>query len=364
MPFTLIAGGDIIMSVPLKADLSKITARIKQADLSTANLECVVTDRKDATDKFINLSMSPDLISDFAEIGFDTLTFANNHALDFGIDGMRDTLDHVRRHAMGVVGAGENLAESIAGTVVERAGMRIALLGASSTLPNSSAAGSHTPGIAPLRVNYSFRIDTTTLDESPGMAPYVETTAVDADLNRLCETVSRHKSHSDLVVVHLHWGVPLGWSAATQHEIADYQRPVAHALIDAGANLIIGHHPHVIQGVEFYKRTPILYSLGNFIKHKIAASPGRDGVHPPYDLSTLQGMWNRLGALAEISWANPGAQPACCFHVLQIDENGEPSLANLDAAQAVARRIGPQCSGWNTKVEVHEARAGHSIVFE
>lgn len=363
MNFRLIAGGDIIMSSPLTTDLCHISQSIKGADFATANLESVVTDSQSAADKFINLSMESELFPQFVRIGFDSLSFANNHALDYGIEGLRDTLRVASEHKVRVVGAGENLAESVLGQIMERGGRRVALIGACSTLPNASAAGPHTPGIAPLRVHYSFRIDSTTLDESPGMAPYVETRAVVADLERICEAVTCRKQESDLVIVHLHWGVPLGWAAATQNEIADYQRPVAHAIIDAGANLIIGHHPHVVQGVEFYKSAPILYSLGNFIKHKIQAGPGRDGIHPPYNLSTLQGEWNRIGALAEVTWRSTDNQPECRFHILQLDDRGEPSPAPSHTARAVAQRIAEQSAAWGTGMEVQADDSGASIVF-
>lgn len=363
MNFRLIAGGDIIMSSPLTAEVSELRQRIKSADIATANLECVVTARQSASDKFINLSMAPDLFPQCMSIGFDLLSFANNHALDYGTAGLRDTLRIAQEHEVHLVGAGENLAESLDGVIVERGGRRVALMGASSTLPNSSAAAAHTPGIAPLRVNYSFRIDATTLEESPGMAPYVETRPVDADLERLCEAIRLRRQESDLVIVHLHWGVPLGWAAATQSEIADYQRPVAHAIIEAGANLIIGHHPHVVQGVEFYKGAPILYSLGNFIKHKIEAAPDRQGIHPAYNLSTLQGEWNRIGALAEIIWRPDSARPACRFHLLQLDGRGEPSPAASHTAHAVAQRIAAQCAAWGTEMEVEIDGSGACIVF-
>ncbi|CAM5423180.1 hypothetical protein FALB51S_02545 [Frigidibacter albus] len=299
MSFALAAAGDIIMSGALTTRSQPILDRLRDADLATSNLEFVVTGSRAAADKFICLGMSPKHFADFTSLGFRVVSVANNHALDFGVDGLRDTLAQVRAAGMLPVGGGETLAESLAPSVQVAAGMRVAVLAASATLPNSSAAGPHSPGIAPLRIINRYRMDGVTVDESPGMSPFVETEVVAGDLEALKSAVRSARAEADIVVLHLHWGIPLGWVAAVQDEIAGYQRPVAHALIDAGASLIVGHHPHVVQGVEFYRGVPILYSLGNFIKHKIAATGGRDGIHPAYRIASLRTEWNRIGALAQ-----------------------------------------------------------------
>jgi len=340
-----------------------VTASVKAADLATANLEIAVTNSESASNKLICLRISPDHVGDIASLGFKVVSIANNHALDFGVDGLRDTLSNVKTTGLLPVGAGENLSESLMPVTMEAAGRRVAIIAASTTLPNSSAAGPTSPGIAPVRVVNRYRIDGVTMDESPGMSPFVETQAVGSDVESLCVAVRNCAGEADLVAVHMHWGVPMGWVAPIQDEIADYQRPLAHALIDAGASLIIGHHPHVVQGVEFYKNAPILYSLGNFVKHKIEAVKGREEIHPPYRMASLLGPWNKIGCLALIEWAPSAESPNCSFLILQFDENGEPHLADKTAGEALQVRLNDQCRTWGTSVALRTDESGAYLDF-
>lgn len=362
MPFTLAAAGDIIMLSAVSGKDAAIYASVAKADLATANLEMVVTDSEAATDKFINLRLPPRYMDDVTSLGFKAMCVANNHSLDYGVGGLYDTLEFTRQAGIIPVGAGKNVAESVRAEVIESNGRKVAMLGASATLPNSSAAGEHSPGIAPIRVINRYRIDTVTIDESPGMSPFVETEAVAPDVERLCAAVRACAGEVDHVVVHLHWGVPLGWVVQTQDEIADYQRPLAHALIDAGANLIIGHHPHYVQGVEFYKDTPILYSLGNFLKHKLSVTGDKQHIHPPYKMSSLRGYWNKVGALAQIEWNAPGQRPVCKFEILQLDDNGEPHRATRETGQAMLDNMKEQCAGWGTSATLEEGPDGQVCI--
>ena len=116
-----------------------------------------------------------------------------------------------------------------------------------------------------MRVRTRFETDVSITDEQPGTSPYVHTEVVGGDLAQAVTAVRDARGRSDVVVVSVHWGVPPGWAAPFQGVLAGYQRPAAHALIDAGADLILGHHPHTLHGVEIYKDRPICYSLGNFI---------------------------------------------------------------------------------------------------
>ena len=146
----------------------------------------------------------------------------------------------------------------------------MAVFGLASTLPPGFAAGPGRPGIAPVRARSRFYVDAVTLDEQPGMSPWVETEAVEEDVRRTCERIRSAREETDLVMIHIHWGIPNGWCAAFQGPLADYQRPLGRALIDAGADLVVGHHPHVVHGVERYKDGLIVYSLGHFLFHSMS----------------------------------------------------------------------------------------------
>jgi poly-gamma-glutamate synthesis protein (capsule biosynthesis protein) len=99
---------------------------------------------------------------------------------------------------------------------------------------------------------------------------------------RACEAVADTKRRADLVIVAIHWGVSFGWLPLNQSELCTYEQPLGRALIDAGADAVIGHHPHVLHGIETYCKRPIFYSVGNFLFHRHSSSRGR-GSYPPYD---------------------------------------------------------------------------------
>ena len=95
------------------------------------------------------------------------------------------------------------------------------------------------------------------------MSPWIETSIEEGETSRLKDAVARIRATCDVLVVQMHWGVPHGWAPAFQGPLAQYQHPLAHALIDAGADLIVGHHPHIIHGVEHHGRGVVAYSLGD-----------------------------------------------------------------------------------------------------
>ena len=151
-----------------------------------------------------------------------------------------------------------------------------------------------------MRVFTEYVVDTVTIDESPGMAPFVETETYKPDEEVLLNTICDAKKEADIVQVAIHWGVPYGWIQNTQNEIATYQQPLAYAMIDAGASAIFGHHLHVVQGVGMSKVVPIFYSLGNFIfSNGIVTLDGGWRTYPPYSWKSLQqtlsntGLWQR-----------------------------------------------------------------------
>src|SRR5699024_11515846 len=114
-------------------------------------------------------------------------------------------------------------------------------------------------GVAPIKAESKFYIDNVALEEQPGMSPWVETKIKEKDLEFACNKMKALKKNVDFLIIQIHWGIPNGWNASFQSHLADYQQPLAHKLIDAGADLIIGHHPHVVHGIERYKGGLIAY---------------------------------------------------------------------------------------------------------
>lgn len=161
--------------------------------------------------------------------GFDVLSIANNHIWDYGADAVRDTLTILKDAGIGVIGGGMNYQEAHAPLIKETSGVKIAFLGYTDLIPSSLDSKTARPVIAFL------------------------------DIDRAISDVKEARKLADLVVVSLHWG--------NEYEITPNhnQERIAKSLIDAGAQLIIGHHPHVVQPIEEYGGGYIAYSLGNFV---------------------------------------------------------------------------------------------------
>jgi poly-gamma-glutamate synthesis protein (capsule biosynthesis protein) len=156
----------------------------------------------------------------------------------------------------------------------------VAILSLSCTLPMESAAGPDWPGIAPVRVHTAFVVEESLSLEQPGTVPAVRTWLDEADLARARQDVAAARSRVDVVLAVVHWGVPSPWRAPWHPTLQAYQRTLGHALIDAGADAVLGNHAHELHGIEFYKGRPIAYCLGNFWIDTISSYPwmGRESL--------------------------------------------------------------------------------------
>jgi hypothetical protein len=344
MTYVLAATGDLFMQRALvrpdAAASTPIYDRLRKADHRFVNLEMPLTRSEEADDKLVCLKGDPALAGQLQQLGVDVVTIANNHTMDFGAAGLLETISTLKAAGVASCGGGANLADALSAATLTADGLRVAFIGLATTLANNAAAGPKKPGIAPVRVITSYAIDAVSIQESPGMAPAVETKAFDTDIATVAAAVAAAKKEADIVVVGIHWGVPMGWLAANQEEIADYQQPLARALIDAGADAIIGHHPHVVQGAEIYKGRPILYSLGNFAFHALLSSGGVmvSRPYPVYRFDSLQTDLNRVGAIAELTWTDASKGPDCVLVPIGLNGEGEPQPATeLQAEQALQR---------------------------
>ncbi|MEI8155135.1 MAG: CapA family protein, partial [Hyphomicrobiales bacterium] len=267
----LIAGADLYLkgaipstleSSPNHRGFQDFVRRIAQADIRFVNLEMVLTTGGYSREKSAVLHGHPDLANHLNALGLDIVTMANNHMMDRGMEGLFSTLDTMDAHGIERVGAGRNLAEAQMPRFIERKGIRLGFLAFSATLPLGAAAAPERPGVNPLHVatRYVMTIPEAGTGNPPPALPM--TLAQEAnvhDVDALIQAVRAAKADADYLVVAPHWGV------VGQDRVMPYQEEVAHALIDAGADAIVGHHPHRLHGVEVYKERPIFYSLGNFI---------------------------------------------------------------------------------------------------
>jgi poly-gamma-glutamate capsule biosynthesis protein CapA/YwtB (metallophosphatase superfamily) len=188
--------------------------------------------------------------------GIDIVSVASNHAMDWGPEALLDTVDLFRGMDMAVIGGGRNSEEARKPAIVELNGVKIAFLAYCSVLRDGQAAGKGKAGIAPMRAHTCYAPE----EFQPGTPPRIITTPYEEDVQALQNDIRKAKQEADVAIVVLHWGLRL-----VPKTICTYQPPVAHAAIDAGADLILGHHAHSIKAVEVYKGKVCFYSIGNFM---------------------------------------------------------------------------------------------------
>ena len=202
---------------------------LAKGDINLANLESpVATGGSEFSNKQFRFRAEPAVAKAVRAAGFNLVTLANNHSMDFGGEALAETLQHLGSAGIAWVGAGVNMDEARKMALYTIKGKKIAFLGYSLTQPLEFFAGKTRPGT------------------TPGYEKLVT-----AD-------VASARRQADYVIVSFHWGREASGTVQT------YQRNAAHNAIDAGADAVIGHHPHVLQGIERYKNGIIFYSLGNF----------------------------------------------------------------------------------------------------
>lgn len=223
---------NVISQKGAKFILSDVKPILAASDISMINLECPISTRgTKAKDKQFTFRAKPSSVEVLTSAGVDIVTLANNHILDFGTDAMLDTFTSLDKAGIKYVGAGYDLDKASMAKYYNLNGSSVAVLGSSHVIPVVEwAAGKNRPGVA------------TTYNPA-----------------RLLSEISNAKKKADIVVVYLHWGTERNTKPDT------YQRNLAKKYIDSGADLVIGSHPHVLQGFEYYKGKLIAYSLGNFV---------------------------------------------------------------------------------------------------
>jgi poly-gamma-glutamate synthesis protein (capsule biosynthesis protein) len=318
------ATGDAILTHPISADTSPsfldLVELLRGADATITNLEMVLppAPRHPATTMHgTPLGVDPAMLDELDWLGIDLFGLANNHASDYGTDGLTATLDELDLRGMPYAGAGRTLRDARKPRYLDTVGGRVAFIAAGSS--NARLALAADPGIedagragiAPVRVNKTHYVRTDrfealreTLAETgvnvtsshttapgihfpypdrnvydppppggiavdgvhfvPDHTPRIQTDALARDVDALKVVVREAARQADIVIVglHCHEGIQGRWNNDTP---AEFLQPLAHTLIDAGAHAIIGHGPHMLRGIEIYQGRPICYSLGNFV---------------------------------------------------------------------------------------------------
>ncbi len=289
-PVTLVFAGDIVLDDSAGqlieqggdpfADFADV---FSAADIRLANLECVVATTGSAGEKNYTFRAHPRTLP-VLKRHFDALGLANNHSGDFGRGAFAEMLGLLSHAQLGQFGGGHNLSEAHTPLIIERKGLRIALLGYSEFMPRSFEADYDAPGVA-----------------------WSEDEQVVADIKK-----ARSFYHADLVIPVMHWG----W----ENELTSNarQRQLAQLMIDAGADAVIGGHPHVTQEIAHYQGKPIIYSVGNFVMKETDNNNQRRGW-------VLRLQLDKLGVLGFDT------------RVAQISMDGLPSLDRVTPSPCWSR---------------------------
>lgn len=237
-----------------------VKSLLREADFTLGNLEGSVADSGIPREKAGAVAWKADArqIAAVETAGFHAMTIANNHMMDYGTEALLETISHLDRLGIKHTGGGRNLAEAHASAIVEREGCKVALLGYTSVFMDDWAAGPRSPGLAVMRARTSYEAPARYF-EAPGTPPIIHTWVVPEHKAQLAEGIDAARKQADIVVCTFHWGVSAGFKKLTE-----YQVELGRHAIDSGADLVFGHHPHVMQGVEVHRGRPIFYSLGNF----------------------------------------------------------------------------------------------------
>ena len=252
---TLAFGGDVHFAGVLAQRLARdpatamgpIAAVLQRADLAMVNLETAVTTGGTAQSKAFTFRAPPAAFTALRAAGVDVATMANNHGMDYGLVGLRDSLAAASSARFPVAGIGNDAAEAFRPHVFTLHGQRVAVVAATQVL-DASLAAAWTAG-----------------DGKPGLASAYQE-------RRLLAAVRDARARADTVVVDLHWGREL------QSCPIERQRALAPRLVDAGADVVVGSHAHVLLGGGFLRGAYVDYGLGNFVFYSGGGVTARSGV--------------------------------------------------------------------------------------
>jgi len=247
----LIFGGDVMMSRYVgtlarakhdpAAPMRYIAGLFSAADIAFVNLEAPFSDRGAPTQKGMIFKAGPDMVAALELAGIDVASTANNHSRDCGSYGITFTVDWLAKHGITAVGTGASAEAAHEGTVIERHGVRFGFLA------------------------YTF-------DQSNGNYKDKDDRVAMLDVNRVRVDIAATVRRADVVIVSMHAGTEY------QPKPNAEQKQFAHAAIDGGAKIVVGHHPHVVQPVEEYSGGVIFYSLGNLIFDQFQRKETQEGL--------------------------------------------------------------------------------------
>lgn len=352
----IVLGGDLVLDEPnAPFFFEHVRDALRAADLAIAHVEVPHTRRGYEMKSDVPApAADPENLKAVAEAGVGVATLAGNHIFDRGPDGVIDTRAELERLGVAACGAGADLDAAKRPAIVERNGVRIGVLNYNAVGPKEAFAAEDKAGCAYVRVLTEDGRVAGPQDVRPG----VETHADPASVEAMQADIAALRERVDFVVVALHQGM-----THTPARLAPYERPLSHAAVDAGADIVVAHHAHIVRGVETYRGKPIFHGLGNLVTVTRALSVDTDSperrawalkrqqlfgftpdpeyplfpFHPEAKNAMLADV--RVGADGAISagfipmWVRPSGQP----EVLGRSPKGE---AVADYIRGITREIG------------------------
>jgi poly-gamma-glutamate capsule biosynthesis protein CapA/YwtB (metallophosphatase superfamily) len=244
---TLLACGDVFVQRP---DPGKTFRQVRdvfhQADIVFCNWESTLCSRDTPPTPFlriIHLRSDPEMAASLVDAGIDIVSLANTHTMDYGPAGILQTMQTLDQLGIRYVGVGRNIAEAHTPVIFDIKDTRIAFLGFHTYDQYATAASEVTPGQAMVRISAYLP------------PPHV----FREEVSLMQQDIREARKQADVVIVSWHWGQSM------TRQLAVHQPYLGHLAIDAGADIVLGHHAHVLQGIELYRGKPICYSIGNFV---------------------------------------------------------------------------------------------------
>jgi len=222
---------EIISKTSYEYPWGNLLSLLHSTDLNIVNLETTLTKSSLTVPKVFNFKALPDRIEVLKKARIDAVNLANNHILDFGEQGMIDTIEQLDLAQIAHVGAGQGLQAAQKPAILERNGLRIGINGVTHN-ESGWAAGEFKPGVFYVNVE---------------------------NIKPLCDEIKKLRPKVDIVILTIHWGPNM--QQRPSHEFQE----AAHALIDCGVDILHGHSAHILQGIEIYKKRVIMYDTGDFV---------------------------------------------------------------------------------------------------
>lgn len=335
--------GDIILDAPDPDRwLSGIAPALKEADLVIGHLEVPHTkSKREVAGDVPAPGAPPEHLEALARAGVDAVTLAGNHIGDCGEAGIADTIAKLDEVGVAHTGAGKDIAAATRPAILEAKGFRVALLSYNCVGPEFSWAGPGKAGCAYLRIEPA---------DGGAIAPAANLSRITEDAeNTLKRDIAAARNDADLIIVALHKGF-----VHTPATLAPYERAIAAHCVEAGADLVIGHHAHIVQGIEFIGDAPVFHGLGNGCVVTEALSPDQDhparaawarrrkelfGFEPdpayrlaPFHPEAVNAM------IGEVVW-RPGEKLEAGFIPVHVEAPGRPVIAHGEQADSIAAYV-------------------------